>query len=63
MKRDTKLIDADIKKRFKYEERFLKDYDSPKNPYKEFDMVSSIIMTAIVMSGVIYGLATALGWI
>lgn len=61
MKDKNNLLDSDIKKKFSYEKRLAKSYDEETSPYKTFDIIAAIFMTAMLISGIIYGLLSIIG--
>ena len=60
MANKDKLLDRDIKARFKYEKRFVKDPDDQKTPGKGFQIFIAIALAVIVLGGILYPLLTQL---
>ncbi|MBS0953236.1 hypothetical protein ABC426_00160 [Lactiplantibacillus plantarum] len=61
MKNKNSLLDADIDKKFAYEERLARNYNEEPSPYKTFDIMAAIFMAAVVISGIVYGLLSIIG--
>lgn len=61
MKKNNKLLNIDIEKKFDYEKRLARDYDEEPSPYKTFDTVAAIFMGSVVFSGVVYGILSIIG--
>lgn len=61
MKKGNNLLDADIDKKFAYEEKLARNYNEESSPYKTFDIISAIFMATVVISGIVYGLLSIIG--
>ncbi|MCI2172287.1 hypothetical protein [Schleiferilactobacillus perolens] len=60
MANKDKLLDRDIKERFKYEKQFVKDPDEHKTPGKTLQIIIAVTLAVIVLGGILYPLLTQL---